>query len=72
MYVTAKYKQDDISALLSALTLKLNSFYFGVFNCFLSKSKTIFQPIPICDKTVFQPDLCSMMSQGLKVKRLAR
>ena len=37
MYVTAKQKRDDTSALLSALTLHLNSYYFDVLNFFIRR-----------------------------------
>ena len=60
MYVTAKQKPDDVSALLSALSLQLNLYYFDALNY----SRTISQPISVWNKTVFKPDLCLMMSNS--------
>ena len=60
LYVTAKQRQDNLSALLSALTLQFNSYYFHGFKC----SPTIFLPKSIWNKTVLKSDLCLMISNN--------
>ena len=61
MCSTAKQKRDDISALLSAITIQLHSYYFNNLNCFSTISQSISQPIYIWNKAALKPDLCLMM-----------